>query len=96
MGKKLFIGNLSFTIDSDQLSNTFAECGTVDSVNIITDRESGRSKGFAFIEMSSDSEAQTVLQKFNGFEMGGRAINVAEAKPQESTRRGRFSPRAGY
>lgn len=102
MGKKLYIGNLSFTVDSDQLSGVFAEFGTVDSVNVITDRETGRSKGFAFIEMSSESEAQTAIQKMNGVELGGRALNVSEAKPQENrsgggtNRRGRFSPRSGY
>lgn len=101
MGKKLYIGNLSFTVDSDQLSSVFAEFGNVESVNVITDRETGRSKGFAFIEMSSDNEAQTAIQKMNGVDLGGRALNVSEAKPQEgrsggSNRRGRFSPRSGY
>lgn len=103
MGKKLYIGNLSFMVDSNQLSDVFAECGTVDSVNVITDRDTARSKGFAFIEMSSDSEAQAALQKFNGYMLEGRAMNVSEAKPQEnrtdkskSFRRGSFSPRSAY
>lgn len=81
MGKKLYIGNLSYSVDSDQLSNLFAQVGTVDSSNVIMDRESGRSKGFAFVEMSADSEAQAAISKFNGTDLGGRAMNVSEAKP---------------
>ena len=84
MGKKLYVGNLAYTVDSDQLSNVFGEFGTVDSANVIMDRETGRSKGFAFIEMSADSEAQTALQKLNGMDLSGRAMNVSEAKPQEN------------
>lgn len=103
MGKKLYVGNLSFTIDANQLSDTFAQCGMVESVNLIMDRETGRSKGFAFIEMSSENDAQNAIEKYNGYEMGGRAMNVSEAKPQEnrssggrSPRRGPFSARIGY
>jgi RNA recognition motif-containing protein len=82
MGKKLYIGNLSFSVDSNQLSDLFAQAGTVDSANVIMDRDTGRSKGFAFVEMSSDSEATAVIQKFNGSELSGRAMNISEAKPQ--------------
>ncbi len=82
MGKKLYVGNLSYSVDSNQLSDLFSQVGSVDSANVIMDRDSGRSKGFGFIEMSSDSEAQAAIQKFNGVEMGGRAMNVSEAKPQ--------------
>lgn len=82
MGKKLYVGNLSFTVDSNQLTDTFSEFGTVDSANVIMDRDTGRSKGFAFVEMSSDGEAQTVIQKLNGMELSGRAMNISEAKPQ--------------
>jgi RNA recognition motif-containing protein len=82
MGKKLYIGNLAYTVDSHQLQDLFAQAGTVESANVIMDRDSGRSKGFGFIEMSSDSEAQAAIQKFNGNELGGRAMNVSEAKPQ--------------
>ena len=88
MGKKIYVGNLSFNVDSDQLSEVFAEFGTVDSVNVITDRETGRSKGFAFVEMSADSEAQAAIQKLNGMELSGRAMNISEAKPQEPRRSG--------
>jgi RNA recognition motif-containing protein len=83
MGKKLYIGNLPFTASEQDLSNVFAECGTVESVKIITDRESGRSKGFAFVEMSSDEEAAKVIESFNGATMDGRAMNISEARPQE-------------
>lgn len=82
MGKKLYVGNLSYTVDSNQLSDLFAQAGTVDSANVIMDRETGRSKGFAFVEMSADSEAQAAIQKFNGQDLGGRAMNISEAKPQ--------------
>lgn len=82
MGKKIYVGNLSFNVDSNQLTDVFAEFGTVDSANVITDRETGRAKGFAFVEMSTDSEAQAAIQKLNGMELAGRAMNVSEAKPQ--------------
>ncbi len=81
MGKKLYVGNLSYNMDDESLNALFASCGTVESARIITDRDSGRSKGFAFVEMSSDSEAQTAIDKLNGTDQSGRAINVSEAKP---------------
>lgn len=83
MGKKLYVGNLSFKVDSAQLQDIFAEVGAVDSANVITDRESGRSKGFGFVEMAAEADAQTAIQKLNGQEFMGRAINVSEARPQE-------------
>ncbi len=83
MGRKIYVGNLSFSVDSNQLSDVFAEFGTVDSANVITDRETGRSKGFAFVEMSAEDEAQAAIQKLNGMELAGRAMNISEAKPQE-------------
>jgi RNA recognition motif-containing protein len=82
MGKKLYVGNLSYSVDSNQLSDLFAQVGTVDSANVVMDRDTGRSKGFAFIEMSEESEAQSAIEKFNGTEFSGRAMNVSEAKPQ--------------
>jgi RNA recognition motif-containing protein len=82
MGKKIYVGNLSFSVDSDLITNTFSEFGTVESANIITDRETGRSKGFAFVEMSTDSEAAAAIAKLNGMDLSGRALNVTEAKPQ--------------
>ena len=81
MGKKLYVGNLPFSATEENLNETFASCGTVDSVKIITDRETGRSKGFAFVEMGSDSEAQAAISKYNGADYGGRPMTVNEAKP---------------
>lgn len=81
MGKKLYVGNLPFSASEQSLTDAFAECGTVDSVKIITDRDTGRSKGFGFIEMSSDSEAQAAINKYNGADYEGRQMNVSEAKP---------------
>lgn len=82
MGNKLYVGNLSYTVDSAQLGELFAQVGTVSSSNVIMDRDSGRSKGFGFVEMSESSEAQAAIEKFNGTDFGGRALNVSEAKPQ--------------
>lgn len=81
MGKKLYVGNLSYTLDDQYLVDLFSEFGTVESARIITDRDSGRSKGFAFVEMSSDTEAQAAIEKLNGTDQQGRAMNVSEAKP---------------
>jgi RNA recognition motif-containing protein len=83
MGKKLYVGNLPYSIDDSRLQSAFAEFGAVASAKVITDRETGRSKGFGFVEMDSDSDAEAAIQKLNGAEMDGRAINVSEARPQE-------------
>jgi len=83
MGRKLYVGNLPYSADQQSLEKTFSQCGTVDSVNVITDRDTGQSKGFAFIEMSRDSEAQKAIQEFNGTSLDGREIKVNEAKPQQ-------------
>ena len=88
MGKKLYVGNLSYTIDSQQLGDIFSEIGSVNSANVIMDRDSGRSKGFAFIEMSSDSEAQSAIEKLNGSTQMDRQMTVSEAKPQTDKPRG--------
>ena len=82
MGRKLYVGNLPYSADQDSLQETFSQCGTVDSVNVITDRDTGQSKGFGFVEMSSDSEAQKAIQELNGTNIGGREIKVNEAKPR--------------
>ncbi len=81
MGKKLYVGNLPFSATDQSLTETFSQCGTVESAKIITDRDSGRSKGFGFVEMSSDAEAQTAISKFNGADFEGRAMTVNEARP---------------
>lgn len=83
MGKKIYVGNLSYSVESNQLTEVFGKFGTVESAKVITDRDSGRSKGFAFIEMSEDSDMQGAIDKLNGTDLGGRAMNVSEAKPQE-------------
>ncbi|MAF83288.1 MAG: RNA-binding protein [Gammaproteobacteria bacterium] len=82
MGRKLYVGNLPYSADQTSLETTFSECGTVDSVNVITDRDTGQSKGFAFVEMSRDSEAQKAIQSLNGTSLDGREIKVNEAKPR--------------
>src|SRR4051812_31859628 len=81
MGKKLYVGNLPFSATEQVLSDTFAQCGTVESVKIITDRETGRSKGFGFVEMATDAEAQDAISKFNGADYEGRPMTVNEARP---------------
>ena len=82
MGKKLYVGGLSYNTSEQGLRDFFSQAGTVDTATVIMDRDSGRSKGFGFVEMSSDQEAQAAIQKFNGQELDGRRLNVSEAKPQ--------------
>ena len=84
MGRKLYVGNLSYDVDSSALQDLFSPHGTVDSAQIITDRDTGRSKGFGFVEMSTDGEAQAAIAALNGQEHGGRALTVNEAKPKEN------------
>lgn len=81
MGKKLYVGNLPYSATDQVLMDTFSQCGTVESAKIIIDRDSGRSKGFGFVEMSSDAEAQAAIEKFNGADYDGRALTVNEARP---------------
>lgn len=82
MGKKLYVGNLPFKVDDAMLQSEFAKFGSVDSAKVITDRDTGRSKGFGFVEMSNDDEADQAISKMNGQQLEGRAINVSEARPQ--------------
>ena len=82
MGRKLYVGNLPYSVNQQSLQDTFSECGTVESVDVIMDRDTGQSKGFAFVEMSSDSEAQKAIQELNGSSLDGREIKVNEAKPK--------------
>jgi RNA recognition motif-containing protein len=82
VGSKLYVGNLPFSVDDQAVGNLFSQCGTVTSAKVIIDRDTGRSKGFAFVEMSSDEEAQGAINKLNGQNFEGRAINVSEARPQ--------------
>ncbi|MCK5073124.1 MAG: RNA-binding protein [Bacteriovoracaceae bacterium] len=101
MGRKLYVGNLPFSVTEESLIDKFSQCGTVDSAKLITDRDTGRSKGFGFVEMSSDAEAQEAIEKFDGQDYEGRAIKVNEAKPMEPRRGGgggggRDGGRGGY
>ena len=82
MGKKLYVGNLPYSIDDAQLESAFSECGKVESARVITDRDTGRSKGFGFVEMSTDEEAMAAIEKLNGQPNGGRNMTVSEARPQ--------------
>jgi RNA recognition motif-containing protein len=83
MGKKLYVGNLSYDVSSSDLEAMLSPHGTVQSAEVISDRGTGRSKGFGFVEMSSDAEAQAAIDAMNGQEHGGRALTVNEAKPRE-------------
>ena len=83
MGKKLYVGNLSYSVDSSELETMFGAHGTVQSAEIISDRETGRSKGFGFVQLSTDAEADAAIEALNGQESGGRALTVNEAKPRE-------------
>lgn len=78
---RIFVGNLSYQTTEDQLTDLFSEVGQVESATIVTDRDTGRSRGFAFVEMDKDAAAQAI-EKFNGVELNGRAINVNEARPR--------------
>ncbi len=84
MAKKLYVGGLSYSTTEDALRNLFAQVGTVESVAVITDKFSGRSKGFGFVEMSTDEEAQKAIETHNGKEFDGRTITVNEARPMEA------------
>ena len=81
MSTKLYVGNLPYSATDQSLGDKFSECGTVTSSKVIMDRDSGRSKGFAFVEMSTAAEAQNTISRFNGTDLDGRSISVAEAKP---------------
>jgi cold-inducible RNA-binding protein len=83
MGKKLYVGNLAFDVTDSELQSVFAKAGTCESVSVITDKFSGQSRGFAFVEMSSDAEAQDAIKQFDGYQLKGRALKVNEAKARE-------------
>jgi RNA recognition motif-containing protein len=95
MGKKLYCGNLSYNVASSDLEQMFGEFGTVKSAEVINDRDTGRSKGFGFVEMNSDQEAQAAINGLNLKEHDGRALTVNEARPREA-RSGGGGGRGGY
>lgn len=84
MSTKLYVGNLAFQTTSQELQELFATAGTVESASVVEDRDTGRSRGFAFVEMSTKEEAAAAIDQFNGKEVGGRALKVNEAKPREN------------
>jgi cold-inducible RNA-binding protein len=86
--KNLFVGNLDFAATESAIRSLFEQYGTVDRVNVVTDRETGRARGFAFVEMSDSSEADKAIAGLNGSEMNGRALNVNEARPKTDGGRG--------
>jgi RNA recognition motif-containing protein len=90
MAQKLYVGNLPYSASDDSLRELFASAGTVTSATVITDRMSGRSKGFGFVEMGSEEEAKAAIDMFNGKELEGRALTVNEARPKEERPRGDF------
>ena len=84
MGNKLYVGNLSYDVQDSDLQQLFAQYGTVSSARVVTDRDTGRSKGFGFVEMGTDEEAEASISALNGHEVGGRALTVNEARPKEA------------
>ena len=88
MGKKLYVGNLAFGVSDKDLEELFAQAGVCESVAVITDRSTGQSRGFGFVEMSSNAEAQKAIQQFDGHDLQGRALKVNEARDRDSGRGG--------
>jgi RNA recognition motif-containing protein len=95
MGKKIFVGNLPFTATSADLESLFSRIGTCESASVVTDRDSGRSRGFGFVEMTSASDADRAIAELNGHDLGGRQINVGEARAREGGGGGDRRPRSG-
>jgi len=96
MSTKLYVGNLSFNTSNEDLQELFGQSGTVESVTVVEDRETGRSRGFGFVEMSSKEEGEAAIQLLNGKEIDGRALNVNEARPREDRNSGGGGGRGGY
>ena len=94
MGRRLYVGNLPYTTGEAELQELFSKAGTVESVRVMRDAATGRARGFAFVEMSTDEEAQKAASELNSFQMGGRALTVNEARPQEA-RSGGFGGNRG-
>jgi RNA recognition motif-containing protein len=95
MGNKLYVGNLAYTVRDEELNDAFSQFGTVTSAKVMMDRDTGRSKGFGFVEMGSDAEAQSAINGMNGQSLSGRAIVVNEARPREERPGGFGGPRGG-
>ena len=91
MGRKLYVGNLPYEISETELQELFGQCGSVDTVRIMRDMATGRARGFGFVEMTTDEEAQTAIAKLNAYVLGGRALTVNEARPKPEYAGGGFS-----
>jgi RNA recognition motif-containing protein len=96
MGKRLYVGNLSYNVDSSELERLFAQHGQVTSAQVISDRDTGRSKGFGFVEMGNDQEAQAAIAALNGQQHDGRTLTVNEARPREERGGGGGGGRGGF
>lgn len=98
MAMKLYVGNLSFQTSSEELQQLFAQAGTVESATVVEDRDTGRSRGFGFVEMASKEEGEKAIQQFNGTDLNGRNLTVNEARPREDrgNRGGGGGGRGGY
>jgi cold-inducible RNA-binding protein len=96
LSKKLYVGNLSFQTTEDELRQTFGQYGTVNTAQMVMDRETGRSRGFAFVEMADGAEAEAAIQALNGSQLDGRSLTVNEAKPREERPRSASGSRGGY
>jgi RNA recognition motif-containing protein len=96
MAKRLFVGSLPYDVTNNQLEELFAQAGKVDSAQVITDRYTGQGKGFGFVEMSTEEEAQRAIQTLNGYSLNGRAIVVNEARPKEDRPAGGGGGRGGF
>ncbi|MGB8511114.1 MAG: RNA-binding protein, partial [Pyrinomonadaceae bacterium] len=96
MSMKLYVGNLSFQTSSEDLQQLFSQAGTVESASVVEDRETGRSRGFGFVEMSSKEEGEAAITQFNGKEVNGRSLTVNEAKPRENRAGSGGGGRGGY
>src|SRR4051812_9179345 len=95
MGRKLYVGNLTYAVTASDLEQLFGQHGTVESAQVIADRDTGQSKGFGFVEMKTDQEAQAAIAALNGKDMNGRALTVNEAKPREDRGGGGGGGRSG-
>ncbi len=93
--KNIYVGNLSWSLSEDELRETFEEYGNVSSCKIISDRDTGRSRGFAFVEMDEDGEAEAAIEALNGYELGGRNLRVNEARPREERSNGGYGGGGG-
>lgn len=95
MAKRLFVGGLSYDVTNNELEELFSQVGKIESISLVTDRYTGQSKGFAFVEMMTEEDAQAAIQKLNGYNLKGRTIVVNEARPREDRPRGNFGHGGG-